>query len=92
MRGQQRDLARAARLVLDNNPPSAPCCPPVISFRHLKKAFGPKVILRDVSFDVHPGEVFDAIAATTYFGVATFKSAAYREELLEAIECQERGD
>jgi len=30
----------------------------VISFRHLKKAFGPKVILRDVSFDVQDGEVF----------------------------------
>jgi phospholipid/cholesterol/gamma-HCH transport system ATP-binding protein len=30
----------------------------VISFRHLKKAFGPKVILRDVSFDVEDGEVF----------------------------------
>lgn len=30
----------------------------MISFRHLKKAFGPKVILRDVSFDVEDGEVF----------------------------------
>jgi phospholipid/cholesterol/gamma-HCH transport system ATP-binding protein len=30
----------------------------VISYRHLKKSFGPKVILRDVSFDVHDGEVF----------------------------------
>jgi phospholipid/cholesterol/gamma-HCH transport system ATP-binding protein len=30
----------------------------VISFRHLKKAFGPKVILRDVTFDVQDGEVF----------------------------------
>jgi phospholipid/cholesterol/gamma-HCH transport system ATP-binding protein len=30
----------------------------VISFKHLKKAFGPKVILRDVSFDVGDGEVF----------------------------------
>ncbi len=30
----------------------------MISFRHLKKAFGPKVILRDVSFDVNDGEVF----------------------------------
>lgn len=30
----------------------------MISFRHLKKAFGPKVILRDVSFDVGDGEVF----------------------------------
>jgi phospholipid/cholesterol/gamma-HCH transport system ATP-binding protein len=30
----------------------------VISFRNLKKAFGPKVILRDVSFDVQDGEVF----------------------------------
>jgi phospholipid/cholesterol/gamma-HCH transport system ATP-binding protein len=29
----------------------------VISYRHLKKAFGPKVILRDVSFDVEDGEV-----------------------------------
>jgi len=30
----------------------------MISYRHLKKAFGPKVILRDVSFDVQDGEVF----------------------------------
>jgi len=30
----------------------------MISFRHLKKSFGPKTILKDVSFDVHDGEVF----------------------------------
>ena len=30
----------------------------MIAYRHLRKAFGPKVILRDVSFDVHAGEVF----------------------------------
>jgi phospholipid/cholesterol/gamma-HCH transport system ATP-binding protein len=30
----------------------------LISYRHLKKSFGPKVILRDVSFDVQDGEVF----------------------------------
>jgi phospholipid/cholesterol/gamma-HCH transport system ATP-binding protein len=36
----------------------------VISFRHLKKAFGPKVILRDVSFDVDDGEVFFIIGAS----------------------------
>ncbi|MEZ4440262.1 MAG: ATP-binding cassette domain-containing protein [Polyangiaceae bacterium] len=30
----------------------------MISFRNLRKAFGPKVILRDVSFDVADGEVF----------------------------------
>ena len=30
----------------------------MISFRHLKKSFGPKTILRDVSFDVGDGEVF----------------------------------
>ena len=30
----------------------------MISYRHLKKSFGPKVILRDVSFDVQDGEVF----------------------------------
>ena len=30
----------------------------MISFRHLKKSFGPKTILRDVSFDVQDGEVF----------------------------------
>ena len=30
----------------------------MISFRHLKKAFGPKEILKDVSFDVNDGEVF----------------------------------
>lgn len=36
----------------------------MISFRHLKKAFGPKVILEDVSFDVHDGEVFFIIGAS----------------------------
>jgi phospholipid/cholesterol/gamma-HCH transport system ATP-binding protein len=36
----------------------------VISFRHLKKSFGPKVILEDVSFDVHDGEVFFIIGAS----------------------------
>jgi phospholipid/cholesterol/gamma-HCH transport system ATP-binding protein len=30
----------------------------MISFRHLKKAFGPKPVLEDVSFDVNDGEVF----------------------------------
>jgi phospholipid/cholesterol/gamma-HCH transport system ATP-binding protein len=30
----------------------------VISFRNLKKSFGPKAILQGVSFDVHDGEVF----------------------------------
>lgn len=30
----------------------------MISFRNLKKSFGPKHILRGVSFDVRPGEVF----------------------------------
>ncbi len=30
----------------------------MIRFRHLKKSFGPKTILKDVSFDVHDGEVF----------------------------------
>jgi phospholipid/cholesterol/gamma-HCH transport system ATP-binding protein len=30
----------------------------VISFRHVKKSFGDKAVLRDVSFDVQDGEVF----------------------------------
>jgi phospholipid/cholesterol/gamma-HCH transport system ATP-binding protein len=30
----------------------------VISFRHVKKSFGPKTVLTDVSFDVQDGEVF----------------------------------
>jgi phospholipid/cholesterol/gamma-HCH transport system ATP-binding protein len=30
----------------------------MISFRHVKKSFGDKVVLRDVSFDVADGEVF----------------------------------
>lgn len=30
----------------------------MISFRHLKKSFGPKVVIEDVSFDVRDGEVF----------------------------------
>ena len=30
----------------------------MISFRHIKKSFGPKDVLKDVSFDVQRGEVF----------------------------------
>src|SRR5215813_14407778 len=30
----------------------------MISFRHVKKSFGPKTVLSDVSFDVQDGEVF----------------------------------
>ena len=30
----------------------------MISYRHLKKSFGPKAVLEDVSFDVNDGEVF----------------------------------
>src|SRR3954447_22784701 len=30
----------------------------MISFRHVKKSFGDKDVLRDVSFDVQDGEVF----------------------------------
>src|SRR5712671_6574312 len=30
----------------------------MISFRGVKKSFGDKSVLEDVSFDVHPGEVF----------------------------------
>jgi len=36
----------------------------VIQFRHLRKAFGPKVVLSDVSFDVNDGEVFFIIGAS----------------------------
>jgi phospholipid/cholesterol/gamma-HCH transport system ATP-binding protein len=36
----------------------------VISFRHVKKAFGPKVVLNDVSFDIGRGEVFFIIGAS----------------------------
>ncbi len=36
----------------------------MISFRHIKKAFGPKPVLDDVSFDVEPGEVFFIIGAS----------------------------
>ena len=30
----------------------------MISFRHVRKSFGPKTVLKDVSFDVNDGEVF----------------------------------
>lgn len=30
----------------------------MISFRHVRKSFGEKAVLKDVSFDVHDGEVF----------------------------------
>src|SRR5262249_51019722 len=36
----------------------------VISFRNIKKSFGPKAVLKDVSFDVEPGEVFFIIGAS----------------------------
>jgi phospholipid/cholesterol/gamma-HCH transport system ATP-binding protein len=36
----------------------------VIEFKHLRKAFGPKVVLNDVSFDVRDGEVFFIIGAS----------------------------
>ncbi|MGZ3453564.1 MAG: ABC transporter ATP-binding protein [Polyangiales bacterium] len=36
----------------------------MIQFRHLRKAFGPKVVLQDVSFDVNDGEVFFIIGAS----------------------------
>jgi phospholipid/cholesterol/gamma-HCH transport system ATP-binding protein len=36
----------------------------VIQFRHIKKSFGPKTVLDDVSFDVSPGEVFFIIGAS----------------------------
>ncbi|MFI5300557.1 MAG: ABC transporter ATP-binding protein [Polyangiales bacterium] len=36
----------------------------MISFRHLKKSFGPKTVISDVSFDVNDGEVFFIIGAS----------------------------
>jgi phospholipid/cholesterol/gamma-HCH transport system ATP-binding protein len=36
----------------------------MISFSHLSKSFGPKQVLKDVSFDVMPGEVFFVIGAS----------------------------
>lgn len=36
----------------------------MISFRNVKKAFGPKQVLNGVSFDVNPGEVFFIIGAS----------------------------
>ncbi|MGE0326647.1 MAG: ABC transporter ATP-binding protein [Polyangiaceae bacterium] len=36
----------------------------MISFRNVKKSFGTKHVLRDVSFDVKPGEVFFIIGAS----------------------------
>ncbi len=36
----------------------------MISFKHIKKAFGPKPVLDDVSFDVKRGEVFFIIGAS----------------------------
>lgn len=36
----------------------------MIQFRNLKKSFGPKVVLDDVSFDVNDGEVFFIIGAS----------------------------
>ena len=36
----------------------------MIQFRNIKKSFGPKSVLDDVSFDVAPGEVFFIIGAS----------------------------
>ncbi len=36
----------------------------MISFRNIRKSFGPKAVLRDVSFDVEAGEVFFIIGAS----------------------------
>ena len=36
----------------------------MISFRHVKKSFGPKTVLKDVSFDVNDGEVFFIIGGS----------------------------
>ncbi|HEX3595484.1 MAG TPA: ATP-binding cassette domain-containing protein, partial [Polyangiaceae bacterium] len=36
----------------------------MISFVNVKKSFGPKAILRGVSFDVHEGEVFFIIGSS----------------------------
>lgn len=36
----------------------------MIQFRHLKKSFGPKTVINDVSFDVKDGEVFFIIGAS----------------------------
>src|SRR5450432_4680199 len=36
----------------------------MIQFRNIKKSFGPKSVLNDVSFDVQPGEVFFIIGAS----------------------------
>jgi phospholipid/cholesterol/gamma-HCH transport system ATP-binding protein len=36
----------------------------MINFRHLKKSFGPKTVINDVSFDVRDGEVFFIIGAS----------------------------
>ena len=36
----------------------------MIQFRHLKKSFGPKTVIDDVSFDVKDGEVFFIIGAS----------------------------
>jgi phospholipid/cholesterol/gamma-HCH transport system ATP-binding protein len=36
----------------------------LIEFKHIKKAFGPKAVLDDVSFDVRDGEVFFIIGAS----------------------------
>lgn len=36
----------------------------MISFKHIKKSFGDKTVLDDVSFDVEPGEVFFIIGAS----------------------------
>jgi ABC-2 type transport system ATP-binding protein len=38
--------------------PSDPAAPPVIEVSHLRKAYGTTVAVDDVSFAVHPGEIF----------------------------------
>lgn len=55
---------RGAREPRERPPPHARLAPKMIQFRHLKKSFGPKTVLNDVSFDVNDGEVFFIIGAS----------------------------
>lgn len=43
------------------NPPPFPTAPPILEIAHLKKTFGPRVVLSDISFSVPAGSVLSIL-------------------------------
>jgi phospholipid/cholesterol/gamma-HCH transport system ATP-binding protein len=43
------------------NPPPVPTAPPILEVAHLKKSFGPRVVLSDISFSVPSGAILSIL-------------------------------